>query len=574
MSYLSKISFFTNAEATLRSMGRVGRALFLFFAGLLVVSSAALVYLLQGAILVEAPARGGSLTEGIVGSPRFINPVLALSDADRDLTALVYSGLLRATPEGNYVHDLAEKYEISEDGRTYTVTLKENVTFHDGAPVTAEDVAFTIQKTQTPSLKSPARANWDGVSVETVDERTIVFTLRSPYAPFIGNLAFGILPKHLWEGVSDEAFPWSELNTKPVGSGPFRVRSISRSEGGIPYSYTLERFSRYAQGESYLSRLTLNFYGNESELVQALERGEVESASGISPANLGSATPIVSPLSRVFGVFFNQNNSEVLREKDVRKALSLSIDRQELVGEVLRGYGTPLEGPVPPSLRDAAGAEEQTDNIAAARAALENAGWKPNEEGILQKKTGSGKNAKTVTLSFDLATGNVPELRAAAEFVKKAWERMGARVEIKVYESGDLSQNIIRPRKYDALLFGEVVGRELDLFAFWHSSQRNDPGLNIALYANAAADKALQGLRQTADGEERGRLLKNFLQEVEADAPAVFLYAPDFVYTVPNDLYGLSLGFIESPSDRFMSVARWHRQVDRVWPVFASKVKP
>ncbi len=255
----------------------------------------------------------------------------------------------------------------------------------------------------------------------------------------------------------------------------------------------------------------------------------------------------------------------MLRDRDVRAALSASIDRETLVDQVLRGYGTAVSGPTPV----AAPVPQEGDLIAAARDRLFQKGWKLNEEGVLVKTTGSGKTAKTATLSFSLATGNVPELRAAAELLKLAWEEMGARVSLQIYEQGDLSQNVIRPRKYDALLFGEVVGRELDLYAFWHSSQRNDPGLNIALYANATADKALTDLRATSDAEERAVLLRKFQAELEKDIPAVFLYAPDFVYIVPNDIQGLELGFIEAQSDRFLSVSEWHREKDRVWPIFS-----
>jgi len=164
----------------------------------------------------------------------------------------------------------------------------------------------------------------------------------------------------------------------------------------------------------------------------------------------------------------------------------------------------------------------------------------------------------------------VPELRAAAEYLRVAWERMGVKVNLKIFEQGDLAQNVIRPRKYDALLFGEVVGRELDLFAFWHSSQRNDPGLNVAGYANANADDALEALRATADTSKRQELLSTLLAELQTDLPAVFLYAPDFVYSVPNDIAGVDLGFIETPSDRFLSLPGWHRDSDRVWPIFAA----
>jgi peptide/nickel transport system substrate-binding protein len=171
-------------------------------------------------------------------------------------------------------------------------------------------------------------------------------------------------------------------------------------------------------------------------------------------------------------------------------------------------------------------------------------------------------------LSFILSTGNVPELKVAASFLKETWERMGAEVELQVFDQGDLSQNVIRPRKYDALLFGEVVGRALDLYAFWHSSQRNDPGLNIALYANSTADGALEELRTTRSEEARVALYKKFEGELKADLPAIFLYAPDFVYSVPNDITGIDLGFIGRPSDRFLSIRDWHREKDYVWPFF------
>ncbi len=575
----SRYPLIEKAEDTYHSFSASGRALFFFFAGLLIVSAIALVYLLNEQLLVTVPAHGGSLTEGIIGAPRFINPVLAISDADLDLTSLVYSGLLKATPEGDYIPDLASDYSISPDGKTYTFHIRANATFQNGTPVTADDVVFTIQKTQDPTLKSPERANWDGVVVTEVDPHTVTFTLKAPYAPFIENLTLGILPKSLWQDISDDEFPFSDLNTSPIGSGPFHVSSIARTSSGIPSSYTLSAFSDYALGQAYLSQLTFNFYQNDDDLVSALKSGAIASASGISPAALSELqnfTIDTSSLNRVFGVFFNQNQSVVLRDADVRKALNDSVDRSALVNEVLGGYGTPLAGPVPPSVLQTSDALPLTQGtstsdalIAKAQAELQNAGWKMGPAGVLQKTTGSGKSAKTTTLEFALATGNVPELRAAAQYLKDTWARVGAKVDIQIYDQGDLSENVIRPRKYDALLFGEVVGRELDLFAFWDSSQRNDPGLNIAMYANSTADTVLEQLRQTSDDQKREQLYMQFDVQLKKDIPAVFLYAPDFVYIVPKDLEGVDLGFIETPSDRFLSVTSWHKETDQVWTPFA-----
>ncbi len=563
-------------EDLYRAFSPSGRALFLFFSWTLVISSGFLLYSLNNSLLTAVPGYGGELTEGILGSPRFINPVLAISDADRDLSSLVYSGLLRAGVSGDYLPNLASSYSISGDGKVYTFHMDENARFSDGTPVTAEDVVFTVSKIQDPALKSPLRASWSGVAVREVDAHTVEFTLATTYAPFIENVTVGILPKHLWQNVSNEEFPFSELNTSPVGSGPFKIDSIARTQAGIPSSYVLAPFSKYLPGKAYLSKITLKFYQSEASLVAALKGGQIEAASGLSPAEipqLSSNSVKESPLNRVFGVFFNQSQSEVLRDLNVRVALDAAIDRQDLINRVLGGFGVALSGPLPPNVLSESGVSTSTGatlpgGIEGAKAYLLAHGWAMGADGILTKTTGTGKSAKTTRLSFSVSTGNVPELRAAAEYLREQWAAMGAEVDVKIFDQGDLSQNVIRPRKYDALLFGEVVGREADLYAFWDSSQRNDPGLNVALYANPTVDSALKDLRTTSDDATRASLYQTIIGELQKEVPAVFLYAPDFVYSVPNDIKGLDLGFIETPSDRFQSVASWHRETDYVWPLF------
>ncbi len=563
------IPLFDMAEDTLRTFSASGKVLFLFFSALLVTSAAALLFILNSQFLVATPARGGSLSEGIVGTPRFINPLLAISDADRDISALVYSGLLRATTHGEYIPDLAESYTVSPDGKTYVFVLKTGTTFHDGTPVTADDVVFTINKTQDATLKSPLRANWDGVGVQKIDDRTVQFVLQAPYAPFIENATLGILPKHLWQYIKDDEMPFSELNFSPVGSGPYKIESIARTAAGIPSSYTLSAFDAYALGSPYLTSITMHFYQNEEDVVDALRRNDIDTASGVSPAVLDELKDfniVRSPLNRVFAVFFNQNQSVVLRDLSVRRALNDAIDKNALVAHVLGGYGSPLDGPLPPNtpIVDTTHPATSTDTIARAKKELIKAGWTLGAEGIFEKTIGGN----TIQLAFTLTTGNIPELRAAAEYVRAEWKKAGANVTVQIYDQGDLSQNVIRPRKYEALLFGEVIGRELDLFAFWDSSQRIDPGLNVALYANSVADHALEQLRQVSDPAERQEAYQQFLNELHKDIPAVFLYAPDFVYIVPKDVAGLDLGFIETPSDRFLSVAQWHRETEYVWPLF------
>jgi peptide/nickel transport system substrate-binding protein len=378
----------------------------------------------------------------------------------------------------------------------------------------------------------------------------------------------GILPQHIWQNVTDEQFPFSDVNVKPVGSGPFSVSSVKRDSSGIPTTYTLSSFRKYALGQAYISKFILHFYQNEADALDAYKAHDIESISGLSATDLSTLKPSgtveETTLPEVFGVFFNQNQQTLFTDAAVRRALDEAIDRQQIVESVFSGHAAPLSGPIPPGIIDSLTQTSPAGDLDAAAALLAKDGWTKNSDGILQKKI----KKTTQTLAFSISTANVPELRATAELMKETWEKLGASVDVKIFEPGDLNQNVIRPRKYDALLFGEIVGRELDLYAFWHSSQRNDPGLNIAMYVNSRADKALEDLRKTSDPEDRTALYQKFASTVSSDTPAVFAYAPDFIYVLPKSVKGVTLGVITTPSERFIDAYRWYIESDRVWSFF------
>jgi peptide/nickel transport system substrate-binding protein len=556
------------------------KTLFALFITIFTISTASVLWQLNKSFLVEIPARGGKLSEGIIGSPRFINPLLSISDADRDLTGLIYSGLLKATPGGSLVPDLAESYTISDDGLTYTFILKDNITFHDGQPLTSDDVVFTVHKAQESVIKSPKRANWEGVSAEKVTDKIVKFTLRQPYAPFLENTTMGILPKHIWGEISSEQFVFSQFNITPIGSGPYKIAKVKKDSTGVPYSYTLIPFERYALGAPNIAELRLVFYPNEEKVIGAYKHNEIDGLTSVSPkttAELRKKNSRIehASLPRIFAVFFNQNQAPVFVDKSVRLALNEAVDKNRIVREVLSGYGVPIDGPIPPGLlrnesdnsennTTTAAVTENASRIERAQELLETGGWSENEEGILEKKSNKG----TLRLSFSLVTSDAPELKATAHILKETWERLGAKVNLKIFETGDLSQGIIRPRKYDALLFGEIIGRDLDLFAFWHSSQRDDPGLNVALYANITADKLLEEARSISDEEKRIDKYRQFLKEVRNDVPAVFLYSPEFIYILPESVRGFSLGHVVTPSERFLDIHKWYIETEKVWKWF------
>lgn len=560
-------------EGIIRNFSPAEKLVFIACALLLTLSAASLIIKINKLFLVEIPARGGALTEGILGSPRFINPLLALSDADRDLSALIYSGLLKATSEGTLIPDMAENYSVSENGLTYTFRIKENARFHDGTAVTADDVLFTVQKAQDPSLKSPKRANWEGVAVEKANDREVRFILKQPYAPFLENATIGILPKHIWKDADTEQFAFSTYNIDAIGSGPYAVGKIKRNSAGIPMQYELTAFPAYALGEPYITTIIFQFYQNEKELLEAKKRGAIESISALTPSTASELREngmyiARTPLPRVFAIFFNQNQAPVLAEKEVRQALYLATDKNALVEKILRGYGVPIDGPVPPILlkeNNSAEGKNMEERIAEANALLDTIKWKRNNEtGIRERKKGK----ETETLSVSLATSNIPELQESAAQIENMWRAIGIQTRVQIFESGDLNQNIIRPRKYDALLFGEIIGRDLDLFAFWHSSQRNDPGLNIAMYTNSKVDKLLEEARRISDTEKRTDEYQKILAEIRRDQPAIFLYSPEFIYVIPKTIRGFELNQITIPSERFLSVHNWYIRTKHVWSMF------
>ena len=529
--------------------------------------------------IVSVPATGGTLSEGIVGIPRFINPLLAFSDADRDMTALIYSGLLKLNANGNLVPDLAKSYKISPDGLTYDFILKDNIYFQDGIPVTASDVKFTIEKAQDPALKSPKRPDWDKVGIEQVSDKEIKFILKQPYASFVENLTLGIIPSHIWKNISVEQFPYSKYTSEPIGSGPYQIKTTARDSGGLLVYYELSPFKKYALGTPHIANLILRFYNNEDDAYQAYKTGDVESLSSISPTLAKEIDTSVSkietvPLPRVLGVFFNQNQAPVLANKEVRQALDTAIDREKIVNEVLKGYAVPITGPIPPDFIDndnttsklplTTATSTEDLNIASAKQILTKAGWKIGTDGIFTKTVAKKKQI----LSFTISTTNIPELNDATNIIASEWQKMGAKVDVKAFESSDLNQNVIRPRKYDALFFGEIVGRDLDLFAFWHSSQRLDPGLNIAQYTNSTVDKILDDARKISDKEIRISKYQKFTQEISKDKPAVFAYSPDFIYVIPKKVRGFSLSNITTADERFATINDWYIETDSIWSIF------
>lgn len=525
-------------------------------------------------LITDTPALGGTFVEGIVGTPRFVNPTLAVTRADQDMSALVYSGLMKINEEGTLVPDLAENVTLSEDGKTYNVLLRKNIRFHDGTPFTARDVVFTIGLIQNADLKSPLRGNWSGVTIDEINEYELNINLEEAYTPFIENFTVGILPRHIWSELPIEQITFSDRNTNPIGTGPFTVSKILRDEANVIKTYELKKFTENTTVK--LSGISVRFFSNESALVDALLKGDVTSSAGVSVDRVQELidrgyTVTEEPLPRIFAVFFNQNRSPALRDTAVRLALATATPREDLVQTALMGHGVPMNTPVP-NLSATVESKGQTSAndattspaIAEAITILSKGGWVKNNTGVWEKRI----NGEVEKLSLTLRTANTPVFEKTTEIIARSWRELGVEVEVEQFEQSDLLQAVIRPRDFEALLFGLDMNRAVDLYPFWHSSQREDPGLNIAQYANIEVDRLLSNARVATSTEARDASILAATNIMSREVPAIFLYVPSMVYVSNAQLVTAPITDISRPSERFMNIATWHMNTDRLWPLF------
>lgn len=561
-----------------KTFSKKEKLFFYMFVSLFFITGAIMLWDINQDLMIERPIKGGEIIEGVADMPRFINPILSTGIADGDITSLVYSGLLKPTKEGQYINDLAESYSVSPDGLEYTFTIKEDANWQDGQPVTAEDVLFTIQTAQNVIIRSPRRASWEGVTPEVISDKVIKMTLKQPFQSFLEKVTMGILPKHKWNNIDADKFALSYLNMRAIGSGPYKIKNISkRTTDDMPEYIELVPFSGYVLGEPKISKITIRFYQSQDELYNAYKSGAVTSMSAPSPAIVeqikNNATSIIqTSLPRIYAIFFNPSESKLLADKNVRKALDMAIDKKSIIDSVLLGYGTIIDSPIPPDSlgfvkidKEPASTTPET-KIADAEKILSKLGWKKNETtGFLEKQI---SKKETQVFEISISTTNFTELKKASEMVKADWERLGAKVNLQIYEKGDLDRNIIEPRKYDSLFFGEIVGRELDLFSFWHSSQKKNPGVNVAMYSNTKVDKILESLKAERDTDKKIKLLKDFQTEIEKDIPASFIYSPNFIYLLPKEVKNVNIIPPVTTSDRFLNVHEWYINTEKVWKIF------
>lgn len=528
---------------------------------------------------VFVPKIGGEYIEGLVGAPQFINPIYSPSnDVDMDITRLVYSGLMRITPEGSLEPDLAESYEISDDGITYTFYMRGDARWHDGSQVTADDVIFTFDSIVDPMLGSPLSVSFRSAVVEKVDDLTVQFTLDEAFSPFLSTLTVGILPQHLWQDVPTSGFQIAEFNKKPIGSGPYQFKSFTRDKKGMIHSYSLERNEKYYAKLPYINDITFKFYPTFEEGVNALNNKNVQGLSYLPRESIdklrgrSDLTHHSPSMPQYTALFFNQKKRAELKDYDYRNALALATDKRSIIDNVLRGQAELIDAPIPNGYVGYYNEiKKYTLNLEEANTLLDETKWKYLDENdtyravMVEKENDEGETyEERQDFTLTISTVDTRENIAVAEAIRDQWEQIGIKVEIATYSSAELQRNIIKNHDFEILLFGEILGVDPDPYPFWHSSQI-DSGLNLAQFANRDADTLLEEARTTSEIETRQEKYEEFQDILAEKLPAIFLYSPTYTYPVTKKVMGVNIERITIPADRFSGITSWYIKTKRAW---------
>ncbi|MGH2465658.1 MAG: ABC transporter substrate-binding protein [Candidatus Limnocylindrales bacterium] len=492
--------------------------------------------------------------EGIVGSPSSITPLTARTQADRDLSRLVFSGLVARGADSTYVPDLAASWTTDSSGKTWTFSLRSGAQWQDGTPVTADDVVFTVGLLKDPAYRGPLAGSWREVTVARIDAQTVQFTLASPIAGFLEDALVGILPQHLLAGTPVTDLADSTFANEPVGSGPFRlVHWDATSADLIPASTSA--------APALVPGFELEFFSDSAKLAAAYRSGSLDSAVALDPAaaldvsKLPGSRLLAYPTTTFTSVAINlRPGHPELAPIAVRKALLQALDRPAMVTSVLAGLGTQADSPVPPGswAFDPKASPPVKANPTAAAAALKAAGW---------TKAAAGWEAPKAKVPFALELlspddASNPIAWSAAEIVTSQWRTFGLKVSHVGLAPTELVSRL-SAGTFVAALVDVNIGIDPDLYPLFASSQALSGGANITGIQDSTLNGLLVAARQPGTDAAR-RTAFSKLEAALAGNPAMLpLFFEDDLVVVDSRVSGPSIQPLADLSDRFWDVLAW-----------------
>jgi peptide/nickel transport system substrate-binding protein len=516
-------------------------------------------------IFLPQPATGGVYSEALVGSISRLNPLLEQNNApDRDVNRLIFSSLIRFDARGMPVPDLADSWGVSQDGTIYNISLRPNAFWHDGQPVTSEDVLFTIEMIKDDSSFFPpdVRELWKSVEIKQLNERTLQFLLPEPFAPFLDYLTFGIVPRHILGDIPPAEMAAAQFNLSPIGSGPYKFDRLIVENGQVA-GLELSLFGPYYGSKPFIEKVVFRYFPNTQSALAAYREGEVLAISEISLDVLNQALAI-PPLSIYTGrlpemsmVLFNLNDPEktFLQDETLRRALLMGLNRQRIIDRLLLGQGIIADGPIFPGTWAYYEDIERVvyDPEAAINLLKANNFAIPAEGGSVRADSNGNP------LSFTLLHPNDAQHSAIAQYIFENWSQLGIEVILEALPYEELVNERLATRNYDAALVDMNLARtpDPDPYPFWHQSEATG-GQNYAQWDNRTASEFLEQARINTDYAVRTRLYRNFQVVFTKELPALPLFYPVYSYAVDQQVFGVQMPPLFDTSDRFQTFERWY----------------
>ncbi len=469
------------------------------------------------------PVTGDRFITGSIAEPKNLIPILASDGASATIVGQVFNGLVKYDANIELTGDLAERWEVSEDGLEITFHLRKNVRWHDGYPFTSEDVLFTYQKLIDPKVPTPYSGDFERVKdVEIVDSHTVKVTYKEPFSPGLASWGMAVMPKHLLENEDLTNTPFSR---NPIGTGPYRFKEWKTAQ-----YVELEVNPDYFEGRPYIDGYLDRVIPDQSTLFLELR---VEGVDSLNLTPLQYQRQTGSPFFKEtyqrfrypsFSYAYIGYNLADPRFKDlrVRKALTMGLNRQAIIDGILFGLGRESTGPfVPTSWAYNPKVSPLPYDPDEAKRLLAEAGWEDHDgDGWLDKE---GER-----FEFTLITNQGNEQRKMiAELAQRQWEKLGIRVKIWIIEWTAFISQFIDQKKFEAFILGWGLGRDPDLYDIWHSSKTRAGEFNFIQYHNEAVDQLIEEGRRTFDQEKRKAIYHRLHWMIYEDQPCTFLYVPD-----------------------------------------------
>ena len=538
---------------------------------------------------IPGPIESRPYREGMVGHPISISPLTARNQADRDLVALIFSGLVRNGPDGSIVPDLAGSWTVDPTGAIWTFELRPEARWQDGAPVTAEDVAFTIRTLQDPSYTGPAAGSWQDVTVRTVGAQTVVFTLSTPLGGFLQAATQRIAPAHILAGVPVDQLADDPFGRRPVGSGPFALVRLDGSTAELRPASGVGTAETYPSDPSglasdslataaptirpsvpvpHLTGIEFRFFDDSDALLAAYRQGDLDGASGLSPAVIGDLASATGsrilryPGSTLTAVLFNLRPDQYwFASARVRTALLEAIDRPALIESAFAMTASAASGLIPPTsvLFDPAAAEAVAYDRTAAQKALKGAGWSKVDNAW--RRPTSKKPFTFDLLSPDAASN--PAAFAAAEAVARDWKRIGLQVTHVALPPGEFVTERLATGTFTVAVADVTVGLDPDLYPLLASSQTRTGGSNVIGLQDPALDSLLVTARTPGTAAARSAAYSALQVQLDKGRYLLPLAFADESIVVRDTLEGPVLRQVADPSDRFWDVLTWRLAADR-----------